>query len=74
MLNSWWQIITIKKKPFFIFQVFKGGDEIIAPQMGTCDKISRILSFKRHVKNQQEVKSQQSFKNDKVFLNPKLSE
>jgi hypothetical protein len=36
------------------FQVFKGGggDEIIAPQMGTCDEISRILSFKRHVKKQ----------------------
>ncbi len=28
----------------------RGGDEIIAPQMGTCDEILRILSFKRHVK------------------------
>ncbi len=28
----------------------RGGDEIIAPQMGTCAEISRILSFKRHVK------------------------
>ena len=27
-----------------------GGDEIISPQMGTCDEISRILSFKKHVK------------------------
>ncbi len=27
-----------------------GGDEIIAPQMGNCDEISRIWSFKKHVK------------------------
>ena len=39
------------KTNFFLFHVFKGGgDEIIAPQMGTCDEISRILSFKKHVK------------------------
>ncbi len=27
-----------------------GGDEIIAPQMSSCDEISRIWSFKKHVK------------------------
>jgi hypothetical protein len=26
-----------------------GGDEIIAPQLGSCDEISRIWSFKKHV-------------------------
>jgi hypothetical protein len=35
---------------FFSFRHLRGGDEIIAPQMGTCDEISRILSFKKHVK------------------------
>ncbi len=34
----------------FSFRYLMGGDEIIAPQMGTCDEISRILSFKKHVK------------------------
>ncbi len=34
------------KKSYFLFQVLKGIDEIIAPQMGSCDKISRIWSFK----------------------------
>ena len=41
------------KKSYFLFQVLKGGgggDEIIAPQMGSCDEISRIWSFKKHVK------------------------
>ncbi len=27
-----------------------GGDKMIAPQMNTCDKISCIWSFKKHVK------------------------
>ncbi len=40
----------LKKKIFFSFRYLWGDDEIIAPQMGTCDEISRILSFKRHVK------------------------
>jgi hypothetical protein len=34
----------------FVFRYLRGGDEIIAPQMGTCDEISRIFSIKRHVK------------------------
>jgi hypothetical protein len=39
------------KKNFFLsFRYLRGGDEIIAPKMGTCDEIWRILSFKRHVK------------------------
>ena len=40
----------LKNKIFLSFRYLRGGDEIIAPQMGTCDEISRILSFKRHVK------------------------
>jgi hypothetical protein len=35
---------------FFSFMYLRGGDEIIAPQMGSCDEISHIWSFKKHVK------------------------
>ncbi len=40
----------LKKLFFFSLRYFKGGDKIIAPQMGSCDEISRIWSFKKHVK------------------------
>jgi hypothetical protein len=36
----------LKKSFFFSFRYLKGGDEIIAPQMGSCDEISHIWSFK----------------------------
>jgi len=40
------------KKSFFLsFMYLRGGDEIIAPQMGSCDEISRIWSFKKTCKN-----------------------
>jgi hypothetical protein len=39
-----------KKIFFFSFRYSRGGDEIIAPQMGSCDEISSIWSFKKHVK------------------------
>ncbi len=49
------------EKNFFLsFRYLRGGDEIIAPQMGTCDEISRILSFKRHVKK--PIRSEKSAK------------
>jgi hypothetical protein len=41
----------LKKKNFFSFRYLRGGDEIIAPQMGSCDEISRIWSFKKTCKN-----------------------
>ncbi len=35
------------KKPFFFsLRYLRGGDEIIDPQMGSCDEISLIWSFK----------------------------
>jgi hypothetical protein len=37
-----------KKFFFFSFRYLWGGDEIIAPQMGSCDEISRIWSFKNY--------------------------
>ncbi len=40
----------LKKLFFFSFRYLWGGDEIIAPQMGSCDEIPRIWSFKKHVK------------------------
>ncbi len=39
-----------KKFFFFSFRHLWGGDEIIAPQMGSCDEMSRSWSFKKHVK------------------------
>jgi hypothetical protein len=39
-----------KKIFFFSFRYLRMGDEIIAPQMGSCDEISHIWSFKKHVK------------------------
>jgi len=41
----------LKKIFFFSFRYLRGGDEIIAPQMGSCDEISRIWSFKKTCKN-----------------------
>jgi hypothetical protein len=40
-----------KKIFFYSFRYLRGGDEIIAPQMGSCDEISRIWSFKKTCKN-----------------------
>ncbi len=40
----------LKKVFFSLSGTYGGGDEIIAPQMGSCDEILRIWSFKKHVK------------------------
>jgi hypothetical protein len=45
------------KSVFFLFQLpylmggGGGGEKSIAPQMGSCDEISRIWSFKKTCKN-----------------------
>ncbi len=58
------------KNNFFLsFRYLRGFDEIIAPQMGTCDEISRILSFKRHVK-----KPTRSEKSEKLCKQQSLPE